>query len=1113
MKMHFFCVKEYMGFPRGRIIFLFLSLLISSSGAQDEVSKLILKHADHLDFLGGNSDILQLDGNVHFTHEGIEMYSDHATWYRKSGLVRFVGSVDAIEKDREIIANEITYYSREKRVIAQGDVCIDDSRDKLVLNCGKADYYRRSREFYAYENPELILNPYSDSMEIDIQAKRLQYFAEDSTGAAYDSVVITRKNLVARGGEAQFKRDPETVVLYKNPVVDQENNQLTGDTISIYSQDRTIERLVTEGNARAVYTMQPDTSYEEYTTAELTGKELEVFFENDKVHKAVMRHNAISVYTPASTDTLTKGVNKASGDSITLFFDEGAIQRVYISGGAEGKYIEPKTAEEGTVTYDTTTYFGSVIDYDFSKSSITLENNSSLHYQDMVLESGLIQYNVNSRILSAEGLKNDSTGEVSQLPVILQGTEKLDGVKMTYNLDSDRGQVSRAKTVYENAYYNSEKIRQVSKDEMLVSKGNYTSCDREEDTHYHFHSNKMKMIGKDKVVAKPVILYIGEIPVFAIPYYVFPIRKGRHSGFLTFEIGNFERGQRFIRNVGYYWAASDYWDLESSIDFYENVRILFNNYVRYGLRYNVLKGSVRVKYSRETAWSNYRQNKRSRWSFDFSHNQTISPTVSLAGYGTFVSDRNFIADNIYDPQERLNRTVSSTGSLTKRWNSLTLTISADQDWNLDLGSKRNVLPSIRLTRQSLPIFHDPATSRKKERSKPWEEREIPSKKFYHNIYFSFNTIGQNLSQRADSTSYWKRFQTLNSNASLSLSQNAFGYFTITPFTRATQTVYHVEWNRVTDSLGLQTDRLFSRETYILGIGASTNLYGTVYPNFLGITGLRHTLTPDISYSFTPEIDKNEQYFKYTGVGASSKRSKKVNFSLTNLFQAKYRSGEDEKKLDLLNVRTDGWYYDFTQPVRKIGDPNLAIRTAAIPHLSVVFSSGYSFYNFDDSRRPLTNPRLTGINVTSSFSGGYRQGGGEGDSEDGSANGGRTRSPFDRNRGMGETSSKAGFDFTIRHQYSASKVRTGTIKSQWLDFGLDLKPTSGWNISYHTHYGVEDKRIESQTLNITRDLHCWAGSFTWIPTGPTAGYYIRINIKSLPDIKIEKSEGGVRGIYY
>jgi lipopolysaccharide assembly outer membrane protein LptD (OstA) len=1114
MKRGSFYVEYFMGFPRGGIIILLLFLLFSVSPAQDEASKLELKHADHLDFLGGVSDILQLDGNVHFTHEGIELYSDHATWYRKSGLVRFVGSVNAIDRDREITAREITYYSRDRRVIAQGDVCIEDVRDKIILECGKADYYRRSRQFYAYEQPELILNPYDDSLEIHIQAERLQYFAGDSTGAAYDSVVITRKNLIASGGEAKFRRNPETVVLYDNPVVVQENNRLTGDTISIFSENRNIERLITEGNARALYTLQPDTSYEEYTTAELTGKELEVFFENDRVRKAVMRQNAISVYTPASTDTLTKGTNKASGDSITLYFDEGAIQRVYISGGAEGKYIEPKTGAEGDIEIDTTSYFGSVIDYDFSKSSITLVDNSSLHYEDMVLSSGIIKYDINDRILSAEGLKNDTTGEVSQLPEIIQGTEKLDGVRMTYNLDTEKGQVSRAKTVYENAFYNSEKIRQVSKDEMLVSQGNYTSCDLEEGTHYHFHSDKMKMIGKDKVVAKPVIMYIGELPVFAIPYYVFPIRKGRHSGFLTFEIGNFERGERFIRNVGYYWAASDYWDLETSLDFYENVRVILNNSVRYRWRYK-LDGNVGVNYARETGWVDFKRSIRTRWRLNLSHNQIITPSVRLSALGSFVSDKDFISDNIYDPEERLNRTVRSNASLSKRWNSSSLTISADQTWNLDTDVRRDLLPSIRFSRSSLPVFPDPTASKKRERSKPWEEREIPKKRFYHNTYFGFNAEGQNLSQRlnlTDSTFYWRRYQTLHTTASLSSPQKIFGVLSIEPRTDLSHTVYHVEWNRIVDSLGLETDKLFTRETYSLGIGAKTDLYGTVYPNILGITGLRQVMTPSIGYTFTPEIDKNEKYREYTGVGGLSRRSKRISYSLNNLFQTKYKSGDAEKKLDLLTM-TVGGSYDFTQEIRKIGDPALSIRTSAIPRLSVTYSSGYSFYNYDNSRRPLTNPRLTNVTISSSFSGGYRQGGGGGEGDGGSSEGDESRSPFDRGRRGGATSSGAGFDFTISHRYTVTKSQIGTNKTQWLDFSLELKPTSRWNISYENRYSIEDKNIASQSLIIARDMHCWEGSFVWIPSGPIAGYYVKIYIKTLPDIKLEKSEGGVRGRYY
>ncbi|UCC79180.1 MAG: hypothetical protein JSW64_13030 [Candidatus Zixiibacteriota bacterium] len=1096
-------------------MFLISSIFCPWSSAQDEISKLFLENADNLDFIGGESDILQLDGNIHFSHENIDLYSDHATWYRKSGLVRFTGSVYAQDENRMIDAREITYYSRDKRVIAQGDVCIEDLGEDVILDCGKADYFRRSRQFYAYENPVLILNPYDDSSRVEISGERLEYSAADSSGAAYDSVMIVRQNLTAKGEKADFKRNPESVVLYDNPVVIQEDNRLTGDTISIFSRKRVLERLITRGNARALYISQPDTSYEDYTTAELTGKELEVFFENDKVNKAVMRDNAISVYIPAATDTITKGTNRASGDSITLYFNEGAIRRVYISGGAEGKYIEPKTTGRDSVYFDTTTYYGSVIDYDFNKSSISLFNNSSLHYQDMTLRAGTINYDINDRILSAEGLKDDSTGEISQLPVIIQGMEELDGVRMTYNLETEKGQVSRAKTVYEDAYYNSERIRRISENEMFVSQGNYTSCDEEEETHYHFHSDKMKMIGKDKVVAKPVILYIGEIPVFAIPYYVFPIRKGRHSGFLTFEIGNFERGERFIRNVGYYWAASDYWDLETSLDFYENERIILNNSVRYNLRYH-LNGNIGVNYARETGWVDFKQNIRTRWRLNLSHNQTISPSVRLSASGSFVSDKDFIADNIYDPEERLNRTVRSTASLTKRWKSSSLIISTDQNWNLDNDARLEHLPSIRFSRSSLPIFPDPTVSKKKKRVKPWEEQEVPKRKFYHNMYFSFSTSGQNLIQRlnlSDTTHYWRRYQTLHSTASLSSPQKIFGVLSVEPRSDLTQTVYHLEWNSIVEELGLETSRLFTRETYNLGINAKTDLYGTVYPNILGLTGLRHVMTPSIGYTFTPEIEKNEEYREYTGVGSVSRRSKRIGYSLSNLFQSKYVSGESEKKLDLFTMSISG-SYDFVQEIRKIGDPALSIRTSALPNLSVTYTSGYSFYNFDDSRRSLLNPRLKNVSISSSFKGGYRPGG-AGDEEEGEDIPGRNRvrSPFSGGRRRGSVSSQIGFDFTLSHRYTMTKTQTGTDKTQWLDFALSLKPALKWNITYENRYSIEDKNIASQSLVIARDMHCWQGEFVWIPSGPIAGYFVKIYIKTLPDVKVEKSEGGVRGRYY
>ena len=60
----------------------------------------------------------------------------------------------------------------------------------------------------------------------------------------------------------------------------------------------------------------------------------------------------------------------------------------------------------------------------------------------------------------------------------------------------------------------------------------------------------MKVIQGERVVARSVSFYFEKITIFWAPYYVFSSKSGRHFGFLPFRLGNFERGGRFIKNVG-----------------------------------------------------------------------------------------------------------------------------------------------------------------------------------------------------------------------------------------------------------------------------------------------------------------------------------------------------------------------------------------------------------------------------------------------------------------------------------------------------------------------------------------------------------------------------------
>jgi len=63
-----------------------------------------------------------------------------------------------------------------------------------------------------------------------------------------------------------------------------------------------------------------------------------------------------------------------------------------------------------------------------------------------------------------------------------------------------------------------------------------------------------------------------------------------------------------------------------------------------------------------------------------------------------------------------------------------------------------------------------------------------------------------------------------------------------------------------------------------------------------------------------------------------------------------------------------------------------------------------------------------------------------------------------------------------------------------------------------NYDLAGHGVTNQSYTFYRDLHCWEGQFEWVPGGGRQGYYFKINVKAIPDIKIEKSESGLRGAF-
>ena len=76
----------------------------------------------------------------------------------------------------------------------------------------------------------------------------------------------------------------------------------------------------------------------------------------------------------------------------------------------------------------------------------------------------------------------------------------------------------------------------------------------------------------------------------------------------------------------------------------------------------------------------------------------------------------------------------------------------------------------------------------------------------------------------------------------------------------------------------------------------------------------------------------------------------------------------------------------------------------------------------------------------------------------------------------------------------------------LSFAASIGLGKGWKASTSLSYDVNAKKLAYSSINVSRDLHCWSMSASFVPFGPFKSYtfHIGVNASMLRDLKYDKS---------
>ncbi len=783
--------------------------------------------------------------------------------------------------------------------------------------------------------------------------------------------------------------------------------------------------------------------------------------------------------------------------------------------------------------------------FDVANDKLMLYGDAELKYKEYDLKAARIVLYKESSIMEANGIPDTSkAGKFIGQPIFMEGSKRYDANKLRYNFKTRKGTIDMGSTELEGGYYLGEKIKKVDDDVFFIKNGRYTTCDKA-DPDYYFGSPKLKIMQGDKVVAEPVYLFIDDVPIFALPFGIFPNHSGRSSGIIPPAYGEDPTYGRYLSHLGYFWAVNDYYDIALQGNYYTKGRIDLSTRFRYVLRYK-LSGSVDIGGSRIRLGEQTDNDKvfSDEWRIGVYHNQTINPTTTLNANVNFLSSKNYYNTSTNNLDDLLRQNALSNVTLSKFWegtpNSLSINYSRDQ--NLSTGEIKQTIPSVLFSRSQTFPFRGKNTS-------------LLDLKWYESVSYSYNSqflyrdekvlVNQSVNDgNFNRNTRGGLRQTVTTSAPIKLSEFNFSpYFNYNEiwYNKSVEKVFNpADSTVITNNVNaFKTFRYFNT-----GVSLTTRLIGLFNTRIFGIRGFRHTVTPTITYNYQPDFSKPQwnayktyinqygQEVKYSIYerevfgGAPFGEQQALNFSVGNVFEMKVKDTDStDTKFQLLNL-TAGINYNFAADSVRFSELGISYRTQIGNILSIGGGASFNLYKYVDGvgriNRFLWNEdkklaQLTNFNISLSTT----LAGGEIVDETDS-----TKEEEDLSQGSTQESEYVGMygdrpvDFSIPwsvslgYNYNISKPNPSVItKYSNLSGNLSFNLTRNWKFTFSAGYDIFLQQFSTPYITIYRDLHCWEMSFNWVPTGIYRGFKFELRIKApqLQDVKITK-QTNYRGVF-
>ncbi len=783
---------------------------------------------------------------------------------------------------------------------------------------------------------------------------------------------------------------------------------------------------------------------------------------------------------------------------------------------------------------------------------VILYGKAKTTYKDILLTAPEMELDQQTQILTAVN-KFDSAGNMIDRAHFTQAETKFQSDTIRYNFKTQKGLTKNTHTMMDGVHMIGDQVKRIG-NTIFSKKGVITTCTYD-DPHFGFRYDKIKLINNKVAITGPIHPEFEGVPIpIYLPFGFFPMKSGkRHSGILAPTFTTNEQFGLGLEGLGYYKVLNEYFD----------VMVRTNIYSYGGWTANIIPTyRKRYKYQGQLSFSIQKTKYNFKGDPDFLINKSYSimwshSSDSRARPGTTFSanvNAGSTAFNRYIPNNPMRNFQNQLGSsitYSKTFKGSNLTVAANHNQNNQLRLINLNLPDIAYTVNTIyPFQSENFTGTGK-----WYQKLGVAYSGNVKSQVSFYDTAFNFAHLIDTLQWGGQH---NFPITLSLPPILGGRFIVSPNISYANKWIAQKFRRSWNSNLKKIDTTVTKGFYMdhsasFGIGINTALYGTF--NFKGAskTAIRHVIRPTLSLNYAPSLSKSHWYrTQIDTTGRSFLFSEYegslygfygvedfggMSFGIDNNLEMRKRSKKDTaaeyKKIRLIDGFGFNGGYNFIADSFNLSNISFYFRSTLFEKINITASTTLNPYQVDSNGFAVNKYAWKGdkfklgrftngsLSMSTTFQSKPRD---EKKAEDRKQKeqqllndpqlGADAQSqmdymrqnpadfvdfniPWSLNLGL-----SVNFNERLKPDYSGFDKEF----SSSLNFSGSFSLTPKWNFSVNGFYDFDTRNLQTFTMSIAREMHCWQMSINVTPVGPYRYFNITINPKSglLQDLKINRT---------